>query len=282
LRNQNQSNTNSAAQSSNSVISPTRPISIQPLYASSSGDYVYWYFAILFSLLGCVIVYVYFKGKNRNVSQPSIIAQVVASMVALVFFISVFESLISGEGLLSAVFTKLQDFFFLGIMILGGSIGLTILFREFDVFDSFRKRTEKNSGSRPSFALNIDKSAGARELKNAIGSALYSLGNLGDYRLAVLDCYKTVISILERYGMPQRASFTSREFEREVSSRLGIIPSKYLHDLTLLFERARYSSEEFTPREATEARYDLEGLASTIESPTILSGVDKQERIFQS
>jgi hypothetical protein len=243
---------------------------------------VYWYFAILFSLLGCVIVYVYFKGKKRNVSQPSIIAQVVASMVALVFFISVFESLISDEGVLSTVFTKLQDFFFFGIMILGGSIGLAILFREFDVFHSFRKRMKKNFESRPSFVPYIDKGAGARELKNALETALYSLGNLGDHRLAVLDCYKTMISILERYGMPQRASFTSREFEREVSSRLGIVSSKYLHDLTLLFERARYSSEELTAREEAEARYDLEGLASTIESPTILSGVDKQERIFQS
>ncbi len=274
LRNQIQGASSVTTQSLYTVVKTTtpKPIAIQPLYGGSSSDSVYWYFAILFCLLCSVVVYAYFKGKKSNWgSQPSIIAQVLGSLVGLAFFILILNALTSNRGLLISGISVLLDYFLLGIIILGSALGLAILFREFDVFDSFRKKLSRNMGVNPSPVPPIDKDKSAQELKKAIESTLYSLDNLGDYRLAILNCYKAVVSILERNGMPQKESLTSREFEREISSRLGITPSKYLHDLTLLFERARYSSEELTAQEASDAKHDLERLASAVENSTILT-----------
>jgi hypothetical protein len=274
LRNQIQNASSVTTQLSYSVTSTVTPrlLVIQPIYGSSSSDSVYWYFAILFSLLCSVIVYAYFKGKKRNWgSQSSIIAQVLASLVGLAFIILIFNALLSNREFFVMGFSVLLDYFLIGIIVLGGVLGLAILFREFDVFDTFRRKVSGNIGVSPSPVHSSDKDKSVGELKKAIESALCSLDNLGNYRLAILNCYKAVVSILERYGMIQKASLTSREFEREISSRLGITPSKYLHNLTLLFECARYGSEELTAQEAADAKHDLEKLVASLENPVILT-----------
>lgn len=269
LRNQISSNVTSQTQIASVSQTSSSPsfVGIQaPNGNLSNPSIVLWYFVALFSMLGVVIVYVYFKDrKTKLVSQPSILAQILASLMVLVFFVLFFEAMVSGFSLPKAGPFAIQNYFFISITVGGSLLGIVLLFREFDVFHSFRKSERAEFGTGPS--SNLSKQLeNVQELRNIIESTVYSLDNLGDYRLAILNCYKAVISMLERNGMPQKASLTPREFEREIMSRLGVSQSKYLHNLTILFERARYSVEELSSQEAKEARYDLEKLGFELEN----------------
>lgn len=100
-----------------------------------------------------------------------------------------------------------------------------------------------------------------KELRAIFERSARSIGQGEDPRSTIIRCYDAIVLLLEKNGLLQRASLTPREFVEEISSRIGLSPSKYLHEVTLLFERARYSAEELSLKEASDARFYLEHLS---------------------
>jgi hypothetical protein len=101
------------------------------------------------------------------------------------------------------------------------------------------------------------------ELRKIIDRTIYSLNEYSGYRKTIIDCYRAIVSLLGEAGWSDEASFTPREFENKVRTNLGV-SSKYLHELTRLFEFARYGIEELSPQQAEEARTCLSGLSSEL------------------
>ncbi|HKW03971.1 MAG TPA: DUF4129 domain-containing protein [Nitrososphaerales archaeon] len=100
-----------------------------------------------------------------------------------------------------------------------------------------------------------------KELRAIFERTAHSIGQGEDPRSTIIRCYDAVVLLLEKNGLLQRPSLTPREFVLEISSRIGLSPSKYLHEVTLLFERARYSAEELSLKEASDAKFCLEQLS---------------------
>lgn len=76
------------------------------------------------------------------------------------------------------------------------------------------------------------------------------------YREIIIDCYKQVLILFESLGIPQRSNLTPREFEDEITRIVGgSFPE--LRELTLLFERAKYSNEELSKYDVVHARDNL-------------------------
>ena len=109
------------------------------------------------------------------------------------------------------------------------------------------------------------------ELRKIIDRTIYSLNEYSGYRKTIIDCYRAIVSLLGEAGWSDQANFTPREFESKVSTSLGV-SSRYLHEVTTLFEFARYGIEELSPRQAEEARTCLSGLSSDLTANPRLSG----------
>ncbi len=112
-----------------------------------------------------------------------------------------------------------------------------------------------------------------KEFRKIIDHTIYSMNEYTGYRKTIIDCYRAIVSLLEEAGWSDQANLTAREFERRVRTSLGI-SSKYLRELTALFEFARYSVEELSPRQAEEARSCLSGLSSELRTNPRLSSHD--------
>lgn len=84
-------------------------------------------------------------------------------------------------------------------------------------------------------------------------------------KATIIQCYSAVLALFEKSGMHQEESLTPRELEAEVSARLGF-SSENLHQLTALFERARYSAEELSSQEAERALFYFKQLSEELES----------------
>jgi Domain of unknown function (DUF4129) len=80
------------------------------------------------------------------------------------------------------------------------------------------------------------------------------------YRDAVIECYRAISEILEDRTGVEGKTLTAREFENNVSTILRL-ESPYLHELTQLFELAKYSLQQITEDEANQAVRSLESLS---------------------
>jgi hypothetical protein len=125
-------------------------------------------------------------------------------------------------------------------------------------------RSEKFLASTSSQTIRARPEKKAEEFKAALDQAVYSLDLGSDYRSTIIQTYKALCSIIEESGIPQDASLTPREFEISARQRLGVV-SNYLHEATMLFERARYSNEELTQEDTLKAKECFRGLSSEIE-----------------
>jgi hypothetical protein len=84
------------------------------------------------------------------------------------------------------------------------------------------------------------------------------------YRGIIIDCYKQLLLLFERLGIPQRSNLTPREFEDEITIMVGV-SFPQLRELTLLFERAKYSNEDLSKEDVTRARDSLSGMGHELE-----------------
>jgi|BEDMetMinimDraft_2_1075160.scaffolds.fasta_scaffold00026_30 hypothetical protein len=72
----------------------------------------------------------------------------------------------------------------------------------------------------------------------------------------ILKCYKSFCEFIENKGINNPKHYTAREFEIYIQKLLGY-NSNYLHDLTIMFEKARYSLENIEERDADKASFLL-------------------------
>jgi hypothetical protein len=101
----------------------------------------------------------------------------------------------------------------------------------------------------------------ARPLSDALSEALdESLGDLRaepDARLAVVRAYARMETALERCGVPRHRAEAPLEYVARVLLQLEVRPGP-VHELTALFERARFSRHEIGPETKEEAIRALE------------------------
>lgn len=112
---------------------------------------------------------------------------------------------------------------------------------------------------------NVGKSK--KELARAVRTAIQDLESGGDFRGAVLRCYRSMVLLFEARGRRVRPEQTAREFEAEALAAVGV-SREGVDRLTSLFEEARYSAHEIreAQRDAaiaslTAIRKELEGAA---------------------
>lgn len=105
--------------------------------------------------------------------------------------------------------------------------------------------------ARKSISLGSGKDEIRREAAAALGRARDELAVGGDYRVAVLRCYRDMVKLLSKKGVRDQDHMTAREFEALASAELGL--GEELRELTALFEEARYSSHEVAEDERERA-----------------------------
>lgn len=88
-----------------------------------------------------------------------------------------------------------------------------------------------------------------------------SLGS--NYRDTVLKCYKLIAETLEAKSSLDSKALTAAEF-REIVSRKLKFDSAHLSKVTSLFELARYSKNEITEENASEAIECLTSLSAEL------------------
>jgi hypothetical protein len=231
-----------------------------------------WYLVAIVVTLAALIAYTYYRQRKRKWEyQPSTLAQILAMLIILAFLYLIYEASVLGIGsFLTSEGGAINAYFFIYVLIACSAVAIFLAFRRYDLFSSFRKFSGRPGVNTPAEQASIAQK-NVEELKNILNSAASSLYQGKDYRSVIIGCYKAVILLLEKNRMPQKASFTAREFESEVSSRLGVSAFGHLHDLTGVFERARYSAEPISSIEASEAQETLKQMSSelSIENPAL-------------
>ena len=96
--------------------------------------------------------------------------------------------------------------------------------------------------ARKSISMGSDKDEKKREAAAVLGRARDELAVGGDYRVAVLRCYRDMVKLLSGKGVRDQDHMTAREFEALASVELGL--GEGLRELTALFEEARYSQHD--------------------------------------
>jgi hypothetical protein len=112
------------------------------------------------------------------------------------------------------------------------------------LFSVFRTRQTNYRGFREEMG---------REVQEAISTAMAT----GDVRRAIMDAYTKMVSLLQRAGVLNREWYTPREFEEEASRILGF-RVQTVHELTLLYEEAHYSTHELGGKDMERAMSLLE------------------------
>jgi hypothetical protein len=93
-----------------------------------------------------------------------------------------------------------------------------------------------------------------REAAAVLARASDDLAVGGDYRTAVLRCYRDMVKLLSGKGVRDEEHMTAREFEALARGELGL--GDELAQLTALFEEARYSGHD-----VSEGQRELAGRA---------------------
>jgi len=83
-----------------------------------------------------------------------------------------------------------------------------------------------------------------------------NLRSTGEYRDAILKCYREMCQVLSENGFKIRRDETAREFSENVSTNLKL-GSEAVRSLTFLFEEARYSAHQIEDEKRTTALHEL-------------------------
>lgn len=248
----------------------TAPPSTVNIQIASRGpsNLIYYYLATAGFAFICGVIYRRRRRRKKegdffvreNPPVESRLSSVIAlCMIVLIIFGAIElvryltpPNLSGGQGSVSLNLTKYFTFLaFAGIV--GISVyGLFILYRSQAFLASASPQSAKTSSKKK-----------VEEFRVALDRAVYSLDFGSDYRSTIIQTYKDLCSIIEERGMPQDVSLTPREFELAAQQKLGIF-SGYLHDVTLLFEKARYGNEEIVPEDALRASDCFRNLSSEI------------------
>ncbi len=96
-----------------------------------------------------------------------------------------------------------------------------------------------------------------------VEKAIYHLKLGGDVRSAILRAYREMERMIRKKGIEDKNYYTPREFKDAILSELKI-SEEAIENLTLLFERARYSTEDMTEDDRKNALKYLEMIRDEI------------------
>ncbi|MGI0090325.1 MAG: DUF4129 domain-containing protein, partial [Nitrososphaerales archaeon] len=230
----------------------------------------YYYLATAIIVMACALVYLKSRGEGRKGARryilesqhPGKLATLIAlGMIVLMFF--GFEELVRRLALIAAPSNPSHITFDPAQYLVLFAFGAIVATSSFGLFSLFRAKRSAVSAisQRPNVRVSENK---AEEFRAVLDRAADSLGHDSDYRSTIIQTYKALCSVLEEGGIHEEASLTPREFELVAGRKLGIL-SEYLHEVTLLFEKARYGNEDIDSEEVFRAKECLRSLSSEIE-----------------
>lgn len=200
-----------------------------------------------------VVFYIYARKRRGNWEEGRpILGQVLGGLFALgllLLLIEVVRFAIFGLALF-------VQYAFVILIIAVSLFGLGLLYGKFDLLAPFRRSVSDLHGNEPS----QEQQKRAKQFKEILAKTTSSLDlGSGEYRRRIIDCYMATLSLFEDRGVSHDLSLTAREFEEMIAKGIGT-NSIYLHGLTLLFERARYSDDELSKKEVEQALQYLTSL----------------------
>ncbi len=87
-----------------------------------------------------------------------------------------------------------------------------------------------------------------------------------DPRIRIIHCYQRMVEGAQRLGAPVTSDQTARELETAIR-RMLLLTGPSIHDLTKLFEEARYSLHLITDKEAEAAHKSLLNISEEMKLP---------------
>lgn len=90
------------------------------------------------------------------------------------------------------------------------------------------------------------------EMAESVEHAMQIATESGDIREAIKEAYRNMVRILRHSGVRDRTWYTARELEEEAAARMGF-RADTVHELTLLYEEAHYSTHPLSSRDADRA-----------------------------
>ncbi|MGA2628489.1 MAG: DUF4129 domain-containing protein [Candidatus Bathyarchaeia archaeon] len=108
-----------------------------------------------------------------------------------------------------------------------------------------------------------------REALGVIQKTVMNLRLAGDYRDAILRCYRQMCEVLAEHGFNIALQETAREFSENISHKLEL-GSDAIKSLTFLFEEARYSDHQIDDSKRAVALSQLESLEQSLANTTSL------------
>lgn len=108
-----------------------------------------------------------------------------------------------------------------------------------------------------------DQEAAKRDALGVVQKTVTTLKLNGDYREAILICYRQMCQVLSNYGFNIGLQETAREFSEDISHKLEL-GSDAIRGLTFLFEEARYSDHQIDDTKREVALNQLETLEHSL------------------
>jgi hypothetical protein len=105
--------------------------------------------------------------------------------------------------------------------------------------------------------------AARRDALRVVQRAAMSLRLTGDYREAILKCYRQMCQVLSDHGFNIGLQETASEFSESISHKLEL-GSDSVRGLTFLFEEARYSNHQIDNAKRVTALSELESLERSL------------------
>ncbi len=102
-----------------------------------------------------------------------------------------------------------------------------------------------------------------REALRVVQKTVATLKLSGDYREAILRCYRQMCQVLSNHGFNISLQETAREFSENISHKLEL-GGDAITSLTFLFEEARYSDHQIDDSKRTVAVNQLESLERSL------------------
>jgi hypothetical protein len=216
-------------------------------------------------ILVAILTFLFWRSKGvlarGTRSPPAIVPLVLALLGTLIMVVLLPQYVLPTIG---TVVTDIRGIsivdprivWYLTIFVVVSAVGLPLLY-----IRSLRRNSE-------SLVTPNEGNSRARQIfASAIDDAIYSLRNTSNHRLEVINCYKTLCSVLQEGGAPSSPVLTAREFEALAAEKLDI-KTGYLRMITQLFEKARYSTYAVDESDARIAEDNLVALESELKNRT--------------
>lgn len=121
--------------------------------------------------------------------------------------------------------------------------------------------------AREEHASPLKAEAARREALGVVQKTVMNLRFAGDYREAILRCYRQMCQVLSEHGFNIGLQETAREFSENISRKLEL-GSDAIRSLTFLFEEARYSDHQIDDSKRAVALSQLESLERSLANTT--------------